>query len=65
MMMASRVQPCVFCSSRKVVVEHVDTFHVECRNCGAQGPLGKSWVEAEQLWNTRREAKGDGDGQHH
>jgi hypothetical protein len=44
-------------------VEHINShFHVECRDCGGQGPQGKSWGAAEQLWNTRREPKGDGDG---
>jgi hypothetical protein len=35
-------------------------FHVVCRDCGAQGPEGKTWAVALGAWNDRRKTDGDG-----
>lgn len=35
-------------------------FHVVCRDCGTQGPEGKTWAAAQKAWNDRRKTDGDG-----
>lgn len=59
-----RLEPCPFCSSRQLTVEHHSTgtgqhHYVNCTNCGADGPGGESRGEAITRWN-RRPKKGDG-----
>lgn len=57
-------KPCPFCASSETQIAF-DEFHVECRNCKAQGPVAKTYEEAERLWNNRPSGKGDGHGKKH
>lgn len=54
-----RLKPCPFCASRRVEVRY-EEYHVECQDCGAQGPIAKTYSQAEELWNKRPSGKGDG-----
>lgn len=52
----SRVSSCPFCGSDKLNYNRRlddNTYRVECRNCDAGGPRGKSMDEATTLWNVR------------
>jgi Lar family restriction alleviation protein len=64
----STLSPCPFCASRKVSLSShagpARVFEAECGSCGATGPTGLTAAEAIELWNTRRQPSGDGDGQH-
>ena len=55
--------PCPFCGSRadQLMIERwsaeddPDTaYHVECPNCGSNGPQGVTQLEAAQEWNGRK-----------
>jgi len=48
-------KPCPFCGeSRAVTIDwHGIGFHGDCDQCGAEGPLGRTPLEAAQLWNRR------------
>jgi len=58
-----RPLPCPFCgrTSGVCIVEvpalDMTTYHVECSNCGGQGPCGGSELDVAIKWN-RREAHG-------
>lgn len=55
--------PCPFCTSRRSQVL-LDECQVECRDCGAHGPVAKTHDEAVELWNKRPSGNGNGDAKH-
>lgn len=62
--MPKRLKSCPFCGSHNLGVIQIGAFHVECHECGAQGPQAGTWAKAEQLWSARRDRMTDGDGKH-
>ena len=59
---AGEPQPCPFCGSGadQLVVERWSaeddpdaSYHVECLQCGCNGPQAETTVEAAQQWNGR------------
>lgn len=58
---------CPFCRSLDIAVRSFGTdkskqFHVNCHNCGADGPLADNSTEAVALWNVRPNEPQRGDG---
>lgn len=58
---------CPFCRSLNNSVVNFGTdrekqFHVNCHDCGADGPMASSRAEAERLWKTRPPEKKRGNG---
>ena len=49
-------EPCPFCAGARVEVVEVDAgaWMVECMECHATGPVGKSTAAAEDRWNSRQ-----------
>ena len=49
--------PCPFCGSDKLSIyrpyKYMDSYHVECMDCGAEGSISPIENEAVNLWNTR------------
>ena len=62
--MAEGMDPCPFCGSKKLKVQHLQTaiildddLQVICNRCGARGPLittFKSEQRAKDAWNSRQ-----------
>jgi len=55
-------EPCPFCASTRTELEEVDTgaWMVECLDCHATGPIGRSEVAAVGNWNKRELYPGTG-----
>ncbi|TIX28810.1 Lar family restriction alleviation protein [Mesorhizobium sp.] len=54
----SQSDSCPFCrsldnSDERFGTDKTKTFHVNCHNCGADGPLADSPAEARRVWRTR------------
>lgn len=71
-MITSINMSCPFCRSLDLAVRNFGTgktrqFHVNCHNCGADGPLADGTTEAWALWNERpnEPQRGDGTPPHH
>ena len=56
------LEPCPFCAGDRVELVEVDVgaWMVECMECHATGPIGKSMTQAEQQWNDRQLYPGTG-----
>lgn len=56
--------PCPFCGTVELVAiedcscEDTPSFHVNCDQCGAEGPIADSALEAATAWNARRSRPG-------
>lgn len=54
--MDERLKACPFCANWevKLVADYGDAFHVECPECGCEGPYGDHGEDqAIQAWNMR------------
>lgn len=59
------LKPCPFCGAFCAFI-HTDfpTVWVECRSCGAQGPLTCDEYVAADVWNARADEKEEDDDQY-
>lgn len=53
----SNLNPCPFCGSDELETTETDPIQVQCLKCGAKGPTGETWFEAELEFNERQSAK--------
>ncbi|RWC99810.1 MAG: hypothetical protein EOS58_31695 [Mesorhizobium sp.] len=66
----SESESCPFCRSLDNSVQRFGSgkaqmFHVNCHNCGADGPIADTSAEAERLWKTRPPEPQRGNGHPH
>ena len=49
----TELKPCPFCGSKNVDVTKIgpEDWWLQCRGCGATGPIGESEEETIKLWN--------------
>lgn len=52
--------PCPFCGNEARIVDALVTFHAECLNCGATGPVSSYESGAVDCWNRRAAAEQKG-----
>ena len=54
------LKPCPFCGSFMVELENRQIMgeHVDCLNCGVEGPIADCEKDAFDFWNTRAGEEG-------